>query len=81
MDCTKIKDSIYLCFDNEMDSRSRASFEQHLAECPPCARQNDLTHRWLVLVRRRTVRLSAPSTLRQRILEALSQFSTAHSTG
>ena len=71
MDCSRTKETIYLCFDREIDPESKARFEEHLTLCVPCARNWDLTRSWLLIVRRRTVRLSAPASLRQKILETL----------
>ena len=77
MDCSCTKEAIYLCFDREIDPESKARFEEHLARCIPCARNRELTHSWLLVVRRRTVRLCAPVALRQRILEGLARFGEA----
>ncbi|MCH9649100.1 MAG: zf-HC2 domain-containing protein [Deltaproteobacteria bacterium] len=71
MDCSRIKDAIYLFLDNEMGEEVASEFENHLASCPSCARRRDFTTRWLVQVRRRAVRLCAPDSLRQKVLRSL----------
>jgi anti-sigma factor (TIGR02949 family) len=72
MDCDGVRKSIFLFIDREMAAEDTHHMERHLARCPDCARRRDYTQRWLLLVRRRMVRLSAPPTLRHRILELLS---------
>ncbi len=71
MDCNRVKETIYQFLDNEMGEEEVVRFEDHLAHCPRCARRRDFTTRWLVLVRRRTVRHCAPANLRARILRSL----------
>jgi mycothiol system anti-sigma-R factor len=81
MDCSRAKQAIYLCFDEEIDPETRAHFEEHLALCSPCSRHRDLTQKWLLVVRRRTIRLCAPASLRERILTSLARFEEARSPG
>jgi anti-sigma factor (TIGR02949 family) len=81
MDCSQTPDAIYLCFDQEMEAEQRALFEQHLEACPPCARRNSLTARWLRLLRQRTVRLCASAELRHKILEAMAQATESRTHG
>lgn len=71
MDCERIIQAIYLSFDDEMEVGGREDFESHLEKCSPCARRRRFTGKFLVMIRRRTVRKKAPLELRRRILEAL----------
>ena len=71
MDCERIQEAIYLSFDNEIDAASRERLESHLASCSPCARRRNFTGNFLILLRRRVVRLAAPPELRRRILQSL----------
>jgi mycothiol system anti-sigma-R factor len=71
MDCKKVAESLFLFFDNEMDGKLRAPFEEHLARCPGCAHRLAYTRKLLVIVRSRCVRQFAPPSLRVRILTSL----------
>lgn len=71
MDCKKIKEDLYLFSDGEMEDELKKSFEKHLAYCPGCARRLAFTRRFLIIVRERCIRMSAPVTLRRRILTKL----------
>ena len=71
MDCNGARKSIFLFIDQEMDPHSARRFERHMADCAECARRRDYTQRWLLLVRQRVVRFSAPLALRRRILELI----------
>lgn len=73
MDCRKVREVVFVYADNEMDGELLVSFQQHVAVCPECARQKVFAERLVTVVRKRSVRASAPEQLRQRILAALRQ--------
>jgi anti-sigma factor (TIGR02949 family) len=71
MDCNGARKSIYLFIDQQLDDESVRHLERHVAGCPHCARRRDFTQRWLLLVRQRMIRLTAPTSLHRRILDLL----------
>lgn len=71
MDCKRVIDRVYLFFDDEMGDDERAPFQEHIDGCPHCARRYRFTRRFLLLVRERCVRCSAPEQLHRRILVSL----------
>ena len=71
MECSRVRQVIFLYTDNEMEEDLLIAFEEHLVVCPGCARRIDYAQRLLSLLRRSCVRASAPERLRQRILTNL----------
>ena len=71
MDCDKVKEILFLFFDNEMEDDLRETFESHLSRCPGCAHQLDYTRRLLIIFRQRCIRQTAPQRLRVKILTSL----------
>ena len=71
MNCRKVRRTVYLYVDNEMEGELLISFRQHLEICPPCAREIDFAVRVLSLVRRSCAPAAAPERLRQRIRASL----------
>ena len=71
MDCSKVREVVYLYTDNEMDEDLLISFREHVAVCPECARQAVYAERLIMVVRRGCVRAPAPDRLRRRILLSL----------
>lgn len=71
MDCSKVREVVYLYTDNEMDEDLLISFREHVAVCPECARQAVYAERLIMVVRRGCVRATAPDRLRRRILSSL----------
>lgn len=68
MDCRKVKETVFLFTDNEMEEQLLISFRRHLEGCPDCARHAEYVQRLITLVRQRCCRATAPPTLRVRIL-------------
>jgi mycothiol system anti-sigma-R factor len=68
MDCKRVREVIFLFFDNEMDEDLLPHFQDHVARCGPCAHQIDYTRKLLFVVRQRCIRCTAPDRLRHRIL-------------
>ena len=73
MDCKRVREVMFLFIDNEMGDDDAGPFQAHMEDCPHCARRLGFTRKFLVLVRERCVRHSAPGHLRQRILVSLGQ--------
>ena len=72
MDCKRIKEELVFLFaDNEMGQELLISFRRHVSVCPHCAREARYTQHFLTLVRRPTVRRTAPRGLRSKILARL----------
>ena len=72
MDCRQIKEElVFLFVDNEMGRDLLVAYRRHVSICPHCAREARYTEHFLTLVRRPTVRRTAPRGLRSRILAAL----------
>ena len=68
MDCRKVRETVFLYTDDEMERELLISFKAHLDKCPPCAHQIIRAQRLLLLVRKRCHRQEAPARLRERIL-------------
>lgn len=68
MNCRKVRKTVYLYVDNEMDGELLVSFRRHLEVCPGCAREIEYTVHLLTVVRKRCTRAAAPEHLRRRIL-------------
>ena len=45
MNCTRVKEVIFLYTDNEMEEDLLISFREHLVLCPHCARRKSSTHK------------------------------------
>ena len=71
MDCKRVGEVIFLFFDNEMEEDLLPPFRDHVARCGDCTRQMDYTRKFLLIVRERCLRCSAPERLRHRILISL----------
>lgn len=71
MDCKEVSTVVFLFFDNEMDEDTLTPFRDHVGRCGHCAKQVDYTRRLLLIVRERTIRCTAPDSLRLRILTRL----------
>lgn len=71
MDCKRVREAMFLFIDNEMGDDDAGPFKAHMDACPHCAQRLGFTRKFLVLVRERCVRHSAPRRLRQRILVSL----------
>ena len=71
MNCRKVRQTVYLYVDNEMEGELLISFRRHLELCPGCAREIEYAVRLLGVVRRRCPRTVAPDSLRRRIQSCL----------
>ena len=72
MKCKEIcEELVFRYSDDEMEQEMRVAFKLHVADCPECARKAEHTERFLMIVRKRTVRTTAPRRLRQRLLDDL----------
>ena len=71
MNCTRVKEVIFLYTDNEMEEELLISFREHLVLCPKCARQIAYTQRVLKVLRKGCSRTPAPEGLRRKILTSL----------
>lgn len=71
MNCKRVNEVLFLFFDDELEERLLAPFQDHKNGCPHCARRFDYTQRFLLLVRERCLRHAAPQHLRIRILASL----------
>ena len=71
MNCSRVKEVIFLYADNELGGELLVSVQEHVVVCPQCARQLDYTRRLLTVVRKRCTRTRAPESLRKRILTSL----------
>ncbi len=72
MKCKRVREEFVFRFvDNEMGQELQVAFDRHVADCPHCAQQTQFTRRLLTIVRERTVRCHAPTSLRDRILAHL----------
>ena len=71
MDCKEVSSVLFLFFDNEMDDDSLTPFRDHVGNCGDCAKKVDYTRKLLLIVRQRTIRCTAPDSLRHRILTCM----------
>ena len=81
MDCKRVRKSIFLFIDEELEEEDRGSVEEHLSECPPCDQTVRYMRKFLLVVRERCVRHVASTTLRKRILTSMPHRSTTGSGG
>lgn len=73
-DCKKIHEElVFLYADNEMGQETLVAFQRHLERCPECAQDARYTRKLLMVVRQRVPRECAPTRLKKRLLDALSQ--------
>ena len=71
MNCTRVREVIFLYTDNEMEEELLISFTEHLVICPGCAKQIEYTQRVLSVLRKGCTKARAPERLRRRILTSL----------
>jgi mycothiol system anti-sigma-R factor len=72
MKCKEIcEELVFRYTDNEMEQEMRIAFKLHVADCPECKKRAEHTERFLMIVRKRTARTTAPRRLRQRLLDGL----------
>lgn len=71
MNCSKVKEIIFLYTDNELGEELLVSVQEHVVLCPQCARRIAYTRRLLKVVRKGCTRTTAPERLRKRILTSL----------
>ncbi len=71
MNCKQIREEIvFRLVDNELGQGLLLEYSRHVSDCPHCARKARFTRGVLMIVRRETVRLSAPKSLRLRIRDS-----------
>lgn len=73
LDCAKVKELLFLYYDNELDRTEMVAFYRHAEHCPECWRRVGYTTRLLTTVTLRTRRSAAPSSLRERILSLVGE--------
>ncbi|HUE97255.1 MAG TPA: zf-HC2 domain-containing protein [Longimicrobiaceae bacterium] len=73
MDCKRASEMMFLFCDNEMGDDVVSPFRRHLNGCGHCSQRMDYTRKFLLLLRSRCTRHSAPDHLRERILGSLGQ--------
>lgn len=71
MDCHRVRATMFLLGDDEIERELLAPFREHIGSCSECAEYRDYSKKLLSLVRDRCLRYTAPSDLRIRILESL----------
>ena len=71
MDCKEVSTVLFLFFDNEMEDEMLTPFRDHVGRCGDCSKKVDYTRKLLLIVRERTIRCTAPDSLRHRILTHL----------
>lgn len=71
MNCTRVREVIFLYTDNEAGEEIQIEVREHLHICPACARRLDYTRRLLALLKSGCSRAAAPARLRRRILTSL----------
>ncbi len=72
MKCKEIcEELVFRYADNEMEQEMLVAFKLHVADCPECARKAKHAVRFLMIVRKRTIRTTAPIHLRRRLLDGL----------
>jgi len=81
MDCKEVSTVLFLFFDNEMEDEMLTPFRDHVGGCGDCSKKVDYTRKLLLIVRERTIRCTAPDSLRHRILTHLPHRRTAADPG
>jgi len=80
MDCGEVLADVYLYLDDESDVEARQRIRAHLDDCAPCLRRYGLEQDVKSLVARSCGGDVAPSALRERIRDRLTQvvIETSH---
>jgi mycothiol system anti-sigma-R factor len=68
MECQRVRETMFLVNDHEVEPELLAPFREHLGHCPRCAQHFDYLQKLLCMVRERCMRMAAPDHLRERIL-------------
>ena len=71
MNCSKVREIVFLYTDNELGEELLVSVQEHVVLCPQCARRIEYTQRLLKVVRKGCTRTTAPQRLRKRLLTTL----------
>ena len=71
MSCAELKTSLQAYVDRELDGVDREVVEQHLVDCPGCARQVHLQGRFKAAVRAHLRRPALPAGFEQRMRQTL----------
>lgn len=71
MDCKNAVQMLFFLLDASFDEEARQSLEEHVKQCPCCARKLGYRQKLLFVVRERCHRREAPDSLRLRILTSL----------
>ncbi len=69
--CDDVKRVIYFFLDGSLGEQKRQSIELHLSNCPDCETRVTIHRRLRGFLRRRLTPLSAPETLRVRVVQSL----------
>jgi mycothiol system anti-sigma-R factor len=71
-DCSEALEVLYHYLDGELTADRRTLIRRHLDDCPPCVHAFDFEVELRVTIAHKC-RERVPDTLRQRVLDALSQ--------
>jgi len=69
--CDDVKRVIYFFLDGSLGEQKRQNFEIHLSDCPDCETRVFIQRRLRVFLRKRLTPVSAPETLRIRVVQSL----------
>jgi len=71
--CRSFRDQVFHFQADELSGAERVRLEEHLHECPSCARYLEVERGFATLLRRRLAPAPAPAALRERVREALAR--------
>lgn len=69
MNCEDAANLMCAAVDEELNEQEQHDFFEHLAHCPACAREFDEYRQTKMLVRERIVRIKAPQSLIDSIMQ------------
>ncbi len=69
--CDDVKRVIYFFLDGSLSDQKRQHIEIHLSTCPDCETRVTIHRRLRHFLRKRLVPVSAPETLRVRVVQSL----------
>lgn len=69
--CDDVKRVLYFFLDGSLGDQKRKNLESHLSDCPDCEIRVLIQRRLRGFIRKRLTPMTAPDTLRIRVVQAL----------
>jgi hypothetical protein len=69
--CNRVRRTVFLWVDRDRENRVQGAVDEHVGSCPHCRDRAMRVERFVVLLRTRCGRSSAPVSLQERIRDLL----------